>query len=336
MANKAAYLSAPGSKLEVKDAPLGKPGPGVVLIRNHAVAVNPLDILQQDYGVLIDEWPHITGTDMSGIVEEVGEGVTRLKKGDRVAACAARIITKDPAMTAFQNYALAPATLAAKIPDETSFITASMFPLALATASAGLFQSTYIGLPVPGAADTPDLAAKAKVILIWSGASSVGSCAVQLAAACGLTVLATASVKNKGRVEELGADIVFDHSKADVVKDIIAAAEGKMVVGAFDAYSSAASLTHCADVLHHFGGGYINAVTPRFVEAATIPEDRPSPDELATWNNVWLDFLEKGLANGKLKAGTTPLVVGTGLEKCQEALNRYRQGVSAEKVVVEL
>ena len=59
MANKAAYLPAIGSKLEVKDAPLEKPGPNEVLIRNHAVAVNPLDIGQQDIGVLVETWPYV-------------------------------------------------------------------------------------------------------------------------------------------------------------------------------------------------------------------------------------------------------------------------------------
>jgi hypothetical protein len=54
------------------------------------------------------------------------------------------------------------------------------------------------------------------------------------------------------------------------------------------------------------------------------------------WNKVWLDFLEIGLANGKLRAGTTPIVVGIGLERCQEGMDRYREGVSAAKLVIEL
>jgi NADPH:quinone reductase-like Zn-dependent oxidoreductase len=176
-------------------------------------------------------------------------------------------------MSAFQHYALAPATLTAKIPDATSFVTASMLPLVMATAAAGLFESVYIGLLVPSAAGTPDPVAKEKAILIWSGSSSVGSCAVQLAAACGITVISTASEKNFGLVKELGADFVFDHTRADVMKDIVAAAKGKTMVGAFDAYSSADSLTKCADFLHRFGGGYLNAVIPTNIEAAKVPKD---------------------------------------------------------------
>lgn len=77
-----------------------KAGKGEVVIKNHAVAVNPVDCEYlhmcgsfncadcagkiQDYGIFLQKYPNICGTDVAGEVHEVGEGVTHVQKGDRV------------------------------------------------------------------------------------------------------------------------------------------------------------------------------------------------------------------------------------------------------------
>lgn len=60
---------------------------GKVVIRNKAIAINPVDWKIQDYGLFIQKWPTVLGTDVAGEVVEVGEGVSNFKKGDRVIAC---------------------------------------------------------------------------------------------------------------------------------------------------------------------------------------------------------------------------------------------------------
>lgn len=55
-------------------------------MKNHAVAVNPVDWKIQDSGAFVKEWPIVVGEDLAGEIVEVGEGVTHLKKGDRVIA----------------------------------------------------------------------------------------------------------------------------------------------------------------------------------------------------------------------------------------------------------
>jgi NADPH:quinone reductase-like Zn-dependent oxidoreductase len=82
--NQAAYLKKAGATLEVGDAPMPKAGAGEIVVKNAAIAINPLDWHMQDAGVFIKEWPAIFGCDVAGEVYEVGTGVQRFKKGDRV------------------------------------------------------------------------------------------------------------------------------------------------------------------------------------------------------------------------------------------------------------
>ncbi len=63
-----------------------KPGPGEVLVKNAAWAVNPVDWIIQDMGLIFKKYPNVLGVDSAGEIHEVGEGVTHLKKGQRVMA----------------------------------------------------------------------------------------------------------------------------------------------------------------------------------------------------------------------------------------------------------
>lgn len=82
--NKAAYLDQPGASLVVRDAPLPKAGAGEIVIRNAAIAINPVDWHMADSGMFIQQWPAIIGCDVAGEIFETGSGVDRFKVGDRV------------------------------------------------------------------------------------------------------------------------------------------------------------------------------------------------------------------------------------------------------------
>lgn len=85
--NNAAWITeAKGKPLKVHEAPLPKPGPNDVVVKNHAIAVNPVDWKIQDYGVFLTKYPNILGTDVAGEVYEVGSEVKDFKRGDRVLA----------------------------------------------------------------------------------------------------------------------------------------------------------------------------------------------------------------------------------------------------------
>lgn len=82
--NQAAWLNKAESPLEVRDAPLPTAGPGEIVVKNAAIAINPVDWHMQDHGIFVQQWPAILGCDVAGEVFEVGSGVDRFQKGDRV------------------------------------------------------------------------------------------------------------------------------------------------------------------------------------------------------------------------------------------------------------
>lgn len=85
--NSAAWITkSQGKPLNVSEAPLPKPGPNEVVVKNQAIAINPVDWKVQDYGLFISKYPSILGTDVAGEIHEVGSEVKNFKKGDRVIA----------------------------------------------------------------------------------------------------------------------------------------------------------------------------------------------------------------------------------------------------------
>ncbi|KAL1598962.1 hypothetical protein SLS60_008107 [Paraconiothyrium brasiliense] len=337
MENKAAFLTSPGTPLAIQHAHLAQPEVHEVLIRNHAVAINPVDYKIQDTGIL--------GEDIAGEVVEVGSAVTSFRKGDRVVAFALNIVTQNPANGGFQLYTTSAASMVSPIPKNIAFTDAVVLPLGLATASGALFSTEYLGIDPPRASDPVPTGNKDKLVLIWGGASSVGSCAVQLCAAAGLTVLTTVSPKNTDYAKDIGAAEALDYHDSAIVEKLVKAALGKEIVGAYDAISSEASLAACVDFLHSVGGGKLsltlaNTNLPDLPEGVTVVAGRPplqSPDGgEPIWRQVYKDFLGAGLQNGKLKAKPDAFILKGGLSRLQEGLDLVRTGVSAKKIVVEL
>ncbi|OAG11842.1 zinc-binding oxidoreductase CipB [Paraphaeosphaeria sporulosa] len=345
MENKAAFLNCTGTSLAIQHAPFPRPEAHEVLIRNHAIAINPVDYKIQDTGVLVRKWPYVLGEDIAGEVIEVGSAVTSLQKGDRVAAFAINIVTQNQANAGFQLYTTTPASMAVRIPDSVDFTDAVVLPLGLATATGALFSREYLGIAPPQASLPVPTGSKDKVILIWGGSSSVGSCAVQLCAAAGLTVLTTSSTKNYVYAKDIGAAETFDYNDDEVVDKLVKATRGKEVVGAYDAISSEASLAACVNFLYAVGGGKLSLTLagtklPDMPESVKAVAGRPplqGPDGgEPIWRQVWKDFLETGLQNGKLKAKPDAHILKGGLERLQEGLDLVRKGVSAKKIVVDL
>ena len=202
--NRAAWQNAVGEKLNVQSAPYTPPSENEIVIKNQAWAVNPIDWLVQE-NALFDwmKYPLITESDIAGEVVEVGSGVVRFKKGDRILAMSIGQDKNKPSEGAYQLYSVVQTVLAAPIPDSMSYAEAAVFPLGLCVAACGLFQQDQLALQHPTVPPKPT----GKTIIVWGGASSVGSNAIQLAVAGGYEVFTTASLKNfdhlqKGRITE--------------------------------------------------------------------------------------------------------------------------------------
>ena len=366
--NHAAWLTSKSVKpLEVKPAPYTSAGENEIVVKNGAIAINPLDWLKQTAGNLMFSWikyPFIMGSDLAGEVVEVGKGVTRFNVGDRIVAHAVGMDQRSNKSSegAFQEYTVVRSKLASPIPDSLSYEDACVLPLCLSTASCGLFQKDFLALPYPTTA--PQVSGK--TVLVWGGSTSVGCNAIQLAVAAGHEVIATASPKNFEYLKKLGAVGVYDYRSKTVVKDIIEAFHDRECAGAIAIGTGSAKA--CIEIVAASKG-------KKFVAQASVDLPEKKPTSTMEWvsfgasiglSNVSLavksrikgvstkfifgsdpmaneigtaiyeDFLPAALAESKYIAAPKPLVVGKGLEFVQKAMDMNMKGVSAKKVVVSL
>ncbi|GAM82788.1 hypothetical protein ANO11243_007740 [Dothideomycetidae sp. 11243] len=345
--NQAAWLpAAQATPLEVGPAPYTPPGPGQLVIKNSAVGINPVDHNKQRLGDAFlphVRYPIVQGEDVAGTVVEVGEGVTRFKVGDRVLAVCCVIPTNNAAEGAFQRYTVVREWLTTPLPKNISFEQACVLPLALLTASVGLFGTDYLALDLPV---LPKPHTKDRVVIVTGGASAVGGTAIQLTVAAGYEVVSTASPKNFEHVKRLGASHVFDYNSATIADDLLAAVKGKHLCGAYSIGDGTADVlakvltSHegqgktCMTIARAEGSHNVDensGVDVKFILAGPsfIGQDTPL-------RPIFADYLPCALEEGSFVPAPEPMVVGKGLDKIQEAYEVHRKGVSAKKVVVTL
>ncbi|KAH8801803.1 zinc-binding oxidoreductase CipB [Xylogone sp. PMI_703] len=335
--NAAAWLSTPKDyPFTVGSAPLWTPGKGEILVRNHAVAINPVDGSLQSTAWWPLSYPTILGQDVAGEVVEVGPDVTRFKKGDRVLGHAVGMATKQNRDDAFQHYIILQTNMVSEIPDDLQFEKAAVVPLGCSTAASGLFQDEYLQLQLP---TVPPRKATGETLLIWGGASSVGSNAIQLAIAAGYEVITTASPHNFDYVKRLGASEVFSYNSPTVRDDLLNALRGKIVAGALDCIGGIASEI-CIDIIHKSSGNKFVATTKR---SSIVPDGvtikaifGTSLKDNRVGKAIYEDFIPKALRAKIFITAPEPLIAGEGLESIQQAVDLQKKGVSAKKVVVVL
>lgn len=340
--NTAAWQPKPGVPYEIKDTPYTSPPPDCVVIKNHAIALNPIDFKLQDNAIFpFLLYPTILGLDISGEVVEVGSAVSsRLKVGDRVLALAGGTTANKPSGAAFQDYTVVVARMTTKIPDSLSYNDAAMLPLGLATAACGLFQDDQLALQYPSLSSK----STGRTILVWSGASSVGVNAIQLAIAAGYEVITTASPKNFELVRGLGASEAFDYNAdpAILLQQLTKAFSGKILGGVLHTAGDASvAISLCADLSTKVEGNKF------FTTSVRLPEEVPADfkhnrifaatiADNGVGEAVFVDFLSQALAEGRYKPAPQAEVVGNGLESLQKATDILRKGVSAKKLVISL
>lgn len=370
-ANTAAWLPALGARLDVRSAPYTPPQANELVVKNHVVAINPIDWIIQFTGNISFSWikyPFILGSDVAGEVVEIGEDVTRFKVGDRVLGHAVGSDKKrnSSAEGAFQEYTVVLANMASPIPDTLSFENAAVLPLALSTAACGLFQKDQLALQYPSI--TPKTTGQ--TLLVWGGSTSVGSNAIQLAVAAGYEVITTASPHNFEYVKHLGASQVFDYRSKTVVDDIIGAFKGKTSAGALAIGTGSAD--SCVAIVAACTGRKFVAITSPSVSFAGLAQHPGKRFQLPRLilklvsSNVSLqvrtrvrrigtryifgsslmenevsrviyeDFLPTALAQGRYVTAPEPFIAGRGLDSIQAGFDTQIHGVSAKKIVVPL
>lgn len=228
---KAVRLHAFGGPemLLYEDAPTPVLQAGEVLVRVHAVGVNPPDwYLREGYTMLPPDWrppvpfPAIPGSDISGVVAAVADDVRNFAVGDAVFG-----MVRFPsfgASAAYAEYVAAPASDLALKPSSLDHVQAAAVPMAALTAWQYLIDLGHDApnpfQPVP---HRPVPLGSAVTVLVNGAAGGVGHFAVQLANWKGARVIAVASGKHATFLRDLGADQIVDYTKnaaEDVVGDV--------------------------------------------------------------------------------------------------------------------
>jgi alcohol dehydrogenase len=234
-----------GRTMELREVPEPTAADNEVLIRVAAAGLNPVDSKVQMAGAQFVwplDLPRVAGSELSGVVEDVGRHVTRFKSGDRVFA---RVDKRK--LGAYAKYCVVEENLVAIVPDTLGFEDAAGLPLAGLTAWQGLRQ---IGV-APG-----------QRVFISGGAGGVGTLAIQLAVQMGAEVATTASEKGEKLVHSLGAETVINYRKQQF-KDVLSDYDGAFVL------TGGRDLVDAFTILKRGG----NAVSVTHVDPITARED---------------------------------------------------------------
>lgn len=263
MSNQATVLAEAKAQITSEQRPIPKPGQNDILVKNAALATNLVDWKMQESGYFIESYPIILGSDIAGTVEEAGQGVTHLAKGDRVTGFADVPSSTNSKNAAFQQYSILKDCAASKIPSFVSFEEGAILPMSVATAGVGIF----LAMDIPRPPATHDGG-----FLVRGASSSVGTAAVQIATSLGYTIYAVWSPRHADYVKKLGAHDTFDYNDSSIVKNIVQSLKdsNQQIILGFDAISDNGSSIQCAEIIKSFGGGKLCLTLP-------YPQDAEKP-----------------------------------------------------------
>ena len=199
--------------LEYVDVEVGEPGPGEARVRHHAIGLNYIDTYYRS-GLYKMALPSGLGQEGAGVVEAVGEGVTHVAPGDRVAYAGG------PG-GAYSEARVMPANMLVRLPDGVSFETAAAMMLQGLTVQY-LFTSTYKLQP-------------GQTILFHAAAGGVGLIACQWARALGVELIGTVGSEEKAALARAhGAAHVINYNTEDVVQRVLEMTRGAKVPVVYD------------------------------------------------------------------------------------------------------
>ncbi len=279
---------------------------------------------------------------------------------------------------AFQLYPVLREYFICKPPATATDEQAAVLGLGLATAGFALFSKDYCALDaptVPPPANPRPGAAYRRCVIITGGASSLGSCGIQLARGAGYAVISTCSPHNFDYVRGLGAAHVLDYHSATLVRDLAAATAGYELAACMTVGQGAHET--CAAVIKERLARWPDLPTRKFV--ALAGGSRREPETLAgglvipglianmsvlftrlalrkmftgveikfvmikdqvnpesTVSRLYQDYMSEALATGQFVCAPRAEVVGRGLDAIQDGIEAQKKGVSAAKIVVSL
>jgi putative PIG3 family NAD(P)H quinone oxidoreductase len=205
---RAILVSEPGGPdvLTVGEVDVPPVGSRDIRIQVAAAGVNRADVAQRlgryPSPPGSPEWP---GLEVSGIVAEVGDGVTRFAVGDRVCALLGG--------GGYADQVVISEDLVLPVPDGIDLVDAAALPETVATVWANVFLAGRLSA--------------GETLLVHGGGSGIGTTAIQLAKLAGARVAVTASAAKLDACRELGADILIDYRSEDFVERMLEATDGR-------------------------------------------------------------------------------------------------------------
>ncbi|XP_033961215.1 quinone oxidoreductase [Pseudochaenichthys georgianus] len=198
------------SVLRLTELPVPQPGPGQVLIRVHACGVNPVETyIRAGTYPRKPPLPYTPGTDVAGVVDSVGEGVTAVKAGERVFTTATE-------SGGYAEFSVAAEQCVHRLPDALHFTQGAAIGVPYFTAYRALVHKAHTQ---PG-----------ETVLIHGASGGVGVAACQLSRALGLRVLGTAGTPEGMKLAlNNGAHLAFNHREEGYTHKIMEATEGRGV-----------------------------------------------------------------------------------------------------------
>ncbi|MBA4708401.1 quinone oxidoreductase family protein [Aquitalea aquatica] len=199
--------------LQLENISVGEPGPGEVRLRHRAIGINFIDTYQRS-GLYPIALPSGLGSEAAGVVDAVGEGVTQLQVGDRVAYAGGPL-------GAYSTVRLIPAAVLVRLPDSISDEVAACIMLQGMTVEY-LIRRTFAVQP-------------GMTVLWHAAAGGVGQIAVQWLNSLGVQVIGTVGSAAKGELaRQLGCAHVINYSEEDVVARVREITGGKGVPVVYD------------------------------------------------------------------------------------------------------
>jgi len=278
------------------------------------------------------DWESIEGNDVAGYVEAVGEGVTKFKKGDKVAAFTKMFTAIH--YGAYAEYTVSPAISAFHLGSNTSFEEAAALPLAYITAVIGLHLR--LGLPEPGSTLPED----AKTILVYGAATTVGVYVSQMAKKSAHRVIGVAGSSIE-LAKSYGADEVIDYrgkSPEELAEEIVKVGGGEIhyVYDAVSEHGSFEASTIALSKSKNGTGKYTHVLPLSEEQTKTLPKGVTTHHEMC---NVayqgdeeekkhcekYFDLLGEWIEKGEFKSQRVELIPN-GLEGVQEGLRMLKEG----------
>jgi len=285
--------------LQLEEVPDPRPSAGQVLVRIGAAGVNPVDtyIRSGNYANL-PSLPYVPGGDGAGVVEAVGDGVRRLRPGDRVWVLRA---------AGYAELAACDATMVHPLPESLSFAQGAGVGVPYATAYRALHDKAHAR---PG-----------ETVLVHGASGGVGIAAVQLARSHGMTVIGTAGTERGRRlVAEQGAHHVLDHTASDYAARLVELTEGRGVDVVLEMLANV-NLQRDLDVAARFGRIVVigNRGTIEINPRVAMSKDAAITG-MVLWNSTPAELAAIAAAlTAGLAAGTLRPVVGRQLPLAEAA-----------------